>query len=1326
MKLSFAKCTCAAVAVLVAAIAFADGDVSAATARRGGKPGAAVNAPSVERPRRTALRLPVLSVHRRMKTGKLTGNCSFLPMEVVESGSQSPLRVSFSDDTPNGSGATIRNSLWTAALVAALHRESTLQGVRISLDFKGGVDGPSAGAVMCLGIMTALDGRDFPDDFAMTGAILPDGTVGLVGGVPEKLRAAARNPKIKRVAIPAFQRFAKDARGNWVDLFELGRELGLELCPVESIRDAYWFLHRQRISRPVIPTALSVIRESAAFEANAAAAFMSCNAALKERLANLSSNDLATVKQGFEWKSINPEEAERRFEEGAIFDALHLIARSDACLTAVLKSWEFYHEYQDEFFGRADEKRKVFRRSLRTTDMDEWPIEDQLAFVDGFRRKMSDFCETALGWKKLEDDDADDDVSESDEPWIGFMPDVGDSDLKAQLLSLVEAEKAEGQYRYMLRQTFRRADLKKALQDGSRSIYNEIDYDRRKLFFLMSEKYRVPSFKGVSIPVMNAGPEVASALELFRKAWAVVDGMIESEVVDSLANTATVHKDAVREHLIGRDDRFAVYDTAKKMGFRALLLYDDTNNEGDSFEYPSYTAANLLFICADLFAEASAQRLSLDSAMENTSFAAFVTDRARSSALLGMEACRKAGIPCFGSALAFQKAERSRAERSETVTQILADYWKATMSAKALLIAFKEGKGPRQGFTGYQLSEESAAAKKSMEAALQAAMNAELAPFVKSLPDAWVKSLSDSAAVFAEKIDDEVWNAVRGVLEQAGRLLVHKDELFAEMLAEVDDFKGIDQDVIQGVVANWGECLVRISKSATREAVANGRLVDILASASMGADGKSAGRRFPMPKIVTSQKSRNVVEVTVTDWNDISPTLEKLNGGGSDSFRKVDGKMVFADLIPVFSDCASWKALVAAEMAKVKLQSDDKALLLAACRAVSSTLKKAMECDDTDSLLETFKTLEKTFDSLLSSPQETTGVLPELELPPPTMPLAKTPAKLELPPPTMPSAKTPTAPAPQDSSEVMLAVNGKKLTRGEIDAEVARIVAKTGGGATGERLDSMKVQIRMEIARQFLQNTVLGDKARRLGYKVTPAQLEERKANILSQMQKNPNGPKTLEEMYANYPLGKERMLAEIEIGLLIDNMIKGEVYDKDKTDYSVEAKKVIYDIVASNAVVMTEAEAKAKIEELKTTLDATPEKERAAKFAALAKKHSDCPSRQVGGDLGEFGRGVMVPAFENVAFALKVGEISAPVKTPFGYHLVMSTQRDDKNEKVKVSHILVKTVKKEKVPTVEEVIKRLKSDRNKEAVTDFILASIRGANVVAAAEFKSLLPSKP
>ncbi len=57
--------------------------------------------------------------------------------------------------------------------------------------------------------------------------------------------------------------------------------------------------------------------------------------------------------------------------------------------------------------------------------------------------------------------------------------------------------------------------------------------------------------------------------------------------------------------------------------------------------------------------------------------------------------------------------------------------------------------------------------------------------------------------------------------------------------------------------------------------------------------------------------------------------------------------------------------------------------------------------------------------------------------------------------------------------------------------------------------------------------------------------------------------------------------------------------------------------------------------------------------FEDLAKKFSKCPSGMRGGDLGEFGRGRMVPAFEEAAFGLKPNEISAPVKTQFGYHLI-------------------------------------------------------------------------
>jgi peptidyl-prolyl cis-trans isomerase C len=60
--------------------------------------------------------------------------------------------------------------------------------------------------------------------------------------------------------------------------------------------------------------------------------------------------------------------------------------------------------------------------------------------------------------------------------------------------------------------------------------------------------------------------------------------------------------------------------------------------------------------------------------------------------------------------------------------------------------------------------------------------------------------------------------------------------------------------------------------------------------------------------------------------------------------------------------------------------------------------------------------------------------------------------------------------------------------------------------------------------------------------------------------------------------------------------------------------------------------------------------------FETLAKDFSECSSAESGGDLGSFGKGMMVKPFEKAAFNLKVGETSGVVKTQFGFHLILRT----------------------------------------------------------------------
>ncbi len=80
------------------------------------------------------------------------------------------------------------------------------------------------------------------------------------------------------------------------------------------------------------------------------------------------------------------------------------------------------------------------------------------------------------------------------------------------------------------------------------------------------------------------------------------------------------------------------------------------------------------------------------------------------------------------------------------------------------------------------------------------------------------------------------------------------------------------------------------------------------------------------------------------------------------------------------------------------------------------------------------------------------------------------------------------------------------------------------------------------------------------------------------------------------------------------------------------------------------------KDEAIKLINDIKQQLDTGADFATLAEQHSDCPSGKRGGDLGIFGRGQMVPPFEEAAFGMEVGGVSGVVETDFGYHIITRT----------------------------------------------------------------------
>jgi peptidyl-prolyl cis-trans isomerase C len=252
------------------------------------------------------------------------------------------------------------------------------------------------------------------------------------------------------------------------------------------------------------------------------------------------------------------------------------------------------------------------------------------------------------------------------------------------------------------------------------------------------------------------------------------------------------------------------------------------------------------------------------------------------------------------------------------------------------------------------------------------------------------------------------------------------------------------------------------------------------------------------------------------------------------------------------------------------------------------------------------------------------------QTPPPSKPKPTVTLSTENP---APATTTPPAKVPPDT--VVLTVGEEKITAAELDHLIEMIP------------EQFRNQARTTGRRQFGDNVVrlkmMAQEARRRKLDETPAfkdQLAFQGENLLAQM------------VYQN-------MLTTAKV----DETTSRAYYDEHKSDYvQVKARHILIRFKGSAVPLragqkeLTEEEALAKAQEIRKKLMDGGD------FAALAKAESDdVGSGSNGGDLGTFGHGRMVPAFETVAFSIPLGEISEPVKSQFGYHIIKVETRQEK-----------------------------------------------------------------
>jgi len=232
------------------------------------------------------------------------------------------------------------------------------------------------------------------------------------------------------------------------------------------------------------------------------------------------------------------------------------------------------------------------------------------------------------------------------------------------------------------------------------------------------------------------------------------------------------------------------------------------------------------------------------------------------------------------------------------------------------------------------------------------------------------------------------------------------------------------------------------------------------------------------------------------------------------------------------------------------------------------------------------------------------------------------------------------------ASLVVAGIGGYLIGAGTNRPDTSAVATVNGEKITRSELHSLLVDLYgQQTLNQMITSKLVAQEAKKAGVTVSDAELQAE----LDELKEEVGGA-----MYFDYLLAQQGITEEqFKQIYLLDQVLAIKVLSKDVT----VTEEQMQEYFNSNMAEFDERQATARhilVDTLEEALAVKSELEAGADFAALAKERStEQAAQQTGGDLGTFGRGAMVAEFDEAVFSMQPGQISDPVQTEYGWHII-------------------------------------------------------------------------